>query len=201
MVDVSGGRTRRVASQVRGKATWTPDGRRLLFVSGTGSATELLSVSTDRKGEPEPHALASIESLQRVSLSPSGRILAYVAGPPGRGALMLAPFPGLSPPRQVAGEGVRYLQWSPRGDELWFDRDNELLAVPVAMTRAGELTSGTPRSLFKPPAGLSLLDSRRGRVFATVDGKEFWMADQRSEGEPRVSVIQNIEPFVRSTIR
>ena len=195
VIDVSGGRRGRMADRVRGKATWTPDGRRLLFVSGTGTATELLSVPTEGQGAAEPQALASIESLQRVSLSPSGRILAYVAGSPGRGALMLAPFPALSPRRQVAGEGVWHLQWSPRGDELWFGRDNELLAVPVAMTRAGEPTSGTPRSLFKPPPGLSLFDSRRGRVFATSDGKEFWMADERPEGEPRVSVIQNIEPF------
>jgi len=201
IVDVSSGQTRRVATNVRGRSTWTPDGKRLLFVSGRGSASRLLSVPTDVQGATEPQAVASIEWLTRVSLSPSGRILAYVAGPPGRAALMLAPFPALSRRHQVADEVVQHLQWSPRGDELWFDRDNQLIAVPVATTRAGVPMSGSERVLFEPPPGLSLLDSRKGRVFATSDGKEYWVADQRFEGEPRISVIQNIEPLVRSTVR
>jgi serine/threonine protein kinase len=196
LVDVDAGQTRRlVAGGVRGKPTWTTDNR-VLYIGGPDSAPEIRSISADFPGA-QGEMVASIPSLLRIALSPDGRILAYSDGPPQRAAVTVAPFPAMAPRVQVSAEGVEYFLWSPHSDALWLVSQNAIVSVPIAMNGARKLTSGAPRPIFVPPPGLTLLHSMRGRQFTTLDGKQFWMVDQRLEGVPRVTLIENVERLVR----
>ena len=175
--------------------TWTPDNREILFVRERGGNPELAAVRVDDSGQPEPRSVAGIPSLLGAALAPSGRYIAYVAGVPGRALVWVADFPRLANRVQVSSEGAGFPQWSMRGDEVWFVETGDFIAVPITSS-SGELTAGKKRKVFTAPSGLSLVSRVGARLFATIDGKEFWIVDDRNEGEARVTLVQKVDQLV-----
>jgi hypothetical protein len=139
-----------------------------------------------------------LPSVPRLSLSPNGRVLAYVAGTAPRPVVMVMTFPSLSSRIQVSSEGAWYPQWSSEGDEVWFVQGNDFVAVPIVSSNTGDLTAGPLRKLFIPPSGLRLTDGIKGRLFGTVDAKEFVLIDDRHEGDQQVTVIENVHQLFRA---
>ncbi len=193
-----------LASGIIGNATWTSDSRALLFLTRAGDANQVVSLAVDggtkaapQTAGPLPRGLF-VQTVPRLSLSPNGRLLAYVAGAAPRPVVMVMTFPSLSSRVQVSSEGAWYPQWSSKGDEVWFVQGNDLMAAPIVSSNTGELTAGPLRKLFTPPSGLRLTDGIKGKLFGTVDAKEFVLIDDRHEGDQQVTVIQNVHQLLRA---
>ena len=94
--------------------------------------------------------------------------------------------------RQVSREGGRSPQWSPSGDEVWFSQGQDVVAVRVALDRAGDLAVMDQRVLWTAPQGIGLFDRFAGTTYATVDGKRFLVLSERRSGYPHIGLIQNV---------
>jgi hypothetical protein len=79
-------------------------------------------------------------------VSPDGGYLAYESDESGRDEAYIKRFPSGTGKWQVSIDGGLHPRWSPRGNELFWVKDGELMVVEV-QTRPG-LSLGTPRSLF-----------------------------------------------------
>jgi Tol biopolymer transport system component len=125
---------------------WSPDGRFLVFSrweAATNSDLWVFSV-TERTARPLLQTPAS-ESAARIS--PDGRWIAYESDQSGRFEVYVRAFPGPSRDRQVSLDGGSDPRWAPNGRELFYRKDNKMMAVDVSTTR--EFASGTPKQLFE----------------------------------------------------
>ncbi|HUR36297.1 MAG TPA: protein kinase [Terriglobales bacterium] len=151
---------------------WTPDGRYMLFVRGTGpSDTAIYGVdmqSTDRKPflaiSPDNPSAAIIE----LRISPNGRWIAYTSNESGRLEVYLTRFNGPKGRWQVSTNAGSFPNWRKDGKEFFFmDPQGAIYSVPISET--GEtIHVGTPERLFQ--ANVSAV----GVTFdITGDGKKF----------------------------
>ena len=110
------------------------------------------------------------------SLSPDGRVLAFVSNESGRAEVYLTPFPGTGARTRVSLGGFRAttsrpgaihsVVWNRDGRELFYlSAGGELVAVPVRTT--GDLEVGTPAVLF------ALKGPTWGSFDVSADGKRF----------------------------
>jgi Tol biopolymer transport system component len=110
------------------------------------------------------------------SLSPDGRLLAFVSNESGRPELYLTSFPDGRTRTRVSTGGLRgtpsrpgatrSVAWSRHGRELFYvSADRELMAVPIRTT--GALEVGTPATLF------ALKGAAWNSFDVSADGKRF----------------------------
>jgi hypothetical protein len=158
------------------------------FLYATGSFVERgvdLFFSPFSGGAPTP--IANTEANEgNASFSPDGKWIAYDAGPLNNTYdLYVRPFPSGAPVR-ITTDGGRGPLWSPVNDEIYYRRDNELMAISWKNGRAG-----TPRVLFKGPYSPPDLWGRRFAI--SPDGKRFLLVKRSPEAfEPReIHVIVN----------
>jgi Tol biopolymer transport system component len=95
----------------------------------------------------------------RPALSPDGRWLAYDSDVAGRKEIFVRPFPTGNGTWQISREGGVDARWTPRGDEIVYQRDNGstdrwLMSARVTPTVAG-ISAAPPVELAKIPAGLA----------------------------------------------
>jgi Tol biopolymer transport system component len=127
----------------------SPDGRILLFFQTESAQSDLMILKLDPRGAPE-HLTNSPGTFEFApSISPSGRWVAYTSNASGNNELHVRSFPDggqdirLSPAGVTRGDPL----WSRDGRELYFQRNAEIWAVPVA---AGDtFKHGEPRLLFE----------------------------------------------------
>jgi len=125
--------------------TFTPDGRRLLFVEFRDyKQQDVLSVRLDGSGRVEPVLTGPAAEL-RPALSPDGRWLAYQSDESGRFEIYVRPFPDVQRAKvQVSAEGGTSPVWRADGRELFFASAGSLIAVDVpARGAAGNAVAGT----------------------------------------------------------
>ena len=79
--------------------------------------------------------------------SPDGKWLAYVSDESGRNDVYVQPFPGPGPKWLVSTDGGIDPVWSKDGRELFYRRDDQMMAVSVAPK--GEFSAGRPQRLFE----------------------------------------------------
>ena len=79
--------------------------------------------------------------------SPDGKWLAYVSDESGRDDVYVQPFPGPGPKWLVSTDGGIDPVWSRDGRELFYRKDDEMMAVSVAPK--GEFAAGRPQRLFE----------------------------------------------------
>jgi serine/threonine-protein kinase len=149
---------------------WLPGGTGLLLHTIAGSDDlELWRLAT---GATET-VLAAPSAEIEPSLSPDGRFLAYVSDESGEREVYVRPLQGTSRGVQVSSTGGDEPVWSPRGDELFFRRGAQLLAVPFASG-----VPGAPALLFEGRFETDPYNNDATNYDVTDDGRRFVMVQR-----------------------
>jgi Tol biopolymer transport system component/DNA-binding winged helix-turn-helix (wHTH) protein len=153
--------------------SWTPDGKWLAFGGATSASGPrgiwLISVDgseqrplTEALGRPDDHSPV---------VSPDGRYLAFLrAHTVGRHAIFLMPLTSdlaaSGPPRNLTGEGVLGLAWTPDGRELVFSEGGHLspfsrtAMIPV-VPDSSRAAAPEPLTFGEQATGISIAGSGR----------------------------------------
>jgi eukaryotic-like serine/threonine-protein kinase len=103
--------------------------------------------------------------------SPNGRWIAYQSLESGREQVHVRPWPSLDAVYTVSTDGGFEPAWSRDGNELFYRRRNEVLAVSFVET-TGEMKWGPPRVLF---SGLIFLDDSGDQSYDVASDGRFLM--------------------------
>lgn len=181
-----------------GNPSWSRDGRYLVYQTrNTNSDINILYVEISAEGSvSEPRTFLGTPASERVpELSPDGRFMAYLSDESGRHEVYVSPFPGGGSRWQASTDGGSQPLWSPDGTEIFYVRDNALIAVPVTVEPSFAL--GEPQLLFESPdliyqfRSVNYSVSPDGQRFLTVASVE----DQDSTARS-IHVVENwLEEF------
>jgi hypothetical protein len=170
---LGGGRPQVVASRDRTQfpSDWSRDGSALLVAEQTDDQHDILVQPVD--GSPAvPYAATSADETT-ARISPDGRWVAYTSNASGSAEVYLDSYP--QPRRRVklsSGGGIHPV-WRGDGRELYYWRNDELVAVPLGASLGGAAPGrGDPTVLFRGsyPGGVSTMYdvSRDGKRFVIV---------------------------------
>ena len=118
--------------------------------------------------------------------SPDGSYIVFNSDESGQVEVYAQPYPGPGRKVLVSNGGGRAPRWSPKGDEIFYQRGDEMLAVDAELTP--ELKLGQPRVLFTRDFGTPLVHRNYD---VTADGQRFVMVKSADEVETRIHVIVN----------
>ena len=167
---------------------WTSDGVTLAFDERKPSAEHDIWVLT-RGGEPSPFQRTDYDE-SAPAFSPDGKWLAYVSDESGRSAVWVQPFPGPGPKWLITRDGGTEPAWSRSGNELYFRRADQLIAVPV--TPGAEFVWGKPQVVFE---SRYRDDRRRAELRRVARRQDFCRRAQR--GRRRLGSVQCRAQLVR----
>ncbi|MFC1661089.1 protein kinase [Gemmatimonadota bacterium] len=171
------------------EAFWSPDGEWLVFraggIPGQEGARDIFGFRPGVDSLPQP-LVASRADETAPTISPNGRLLAYVSTETGRKEVFLSPFP--EPQRwkvQVSEGGGRGPVWGGDSRELFYLADEgstgggaffDSRDLWVATIDAGPpLTVGNREALFTLPEGFFFAGNTTSYL-VTGDGQRFLMA-------------------------
>jgi hypothetical protein len=184
--------------------SYSPDGRAIVYtVSAQGRPARIAVFPLDGSSKPQP--LDDTKYAQgSPKFSPDGRWIAYCAAESGKPQVYVKAFPGPGPKIQVSNDGGTDPVWKRTGGELFYRRDDSMIAVPVSTTptfsagRAQELWKGHYSPGMSSSCGGPGLTSSNYDV--TPDGQHFLMVkddDQDSVTSDRLIVVQAWDDEVR----
>jgi serine/threonine-protein kinase len=125
--------------------SWSPDGSTLAFHERKPNGERDIWVVSPGS-DPVPFLLTPFDE-RSPRFSPDGKWLAYVSDESGRNDVYVQPFPGPGPKWLVSTDGGIDPVWSRDGHELFYRKDDEMMAVSVAPK--GEFSASRPRRLFE----------------------------------------------------
>jgi serine/threonine-protein kinase len=130
--------------------SWTPDGRTLAYdMEPQRSSTSSWDVGVLHTGgdsvRTEP-ILQTAFAERSAIFSPDGAWVVYVSDKSGQNNVYARPFPGPGTEITISSGSGTEPRWSPSGNEIYYRRGDDLLAVAVEK-RGPELMLGTPRSV------------------------------------------------------
>ena len=183
-----------------GLATYSPDGRYLLFAVDEKGPKYLRLAEVGEEGalgEPRPFFSTSPEpSVLGARISPDGRLLAYMSADSGQPEIFLTRFPKGEGRWQISTDGGRQPRWTAESGELFFiggsgPTSRMLISVEVGAER--DLEIGVPEQLFSLRDDVS--DFQTGAGFdVSADGSRILMVRASSSGQsatPRMILVQN----------
>jgi serine/threonine-protein kinase len=153
--------------------SWSPDGEHLAFDERKPSAERDIWV-LKKGGDPAPFLMTPFDE-SVPAFSPDGKWLAYVSDESGRSEVYVQPFPGPGAKWPISTDGGTEPSWSVDGNELFFRRGDQLLAVQVTSTP--EFRSTRPQPVFE--ARYETIEGARN-YDVSADGKQFVVV--RGEG-------------------
>ncbi|HMD96540.1 MAG TPA: protein kinase [Terriglobia bacterium] len=162
---------------------WSPDGKYILYSSQSPTtARDVWALPLDG-ADRKPFPVVQTPAEERGGrFSPDGKWVAYSSNETGREEIFVRPFPGPGPAQRVSTEGGRLPFWRRDGKELYYLREDQLMAVSVNGAAKATLEVGMPQSLFKA----------RGIVVPETDGQRFLALTPLGEvTTPPVTVIVN----------
>jgi hypothetical protein len=185
---------------VRGE--WSPDGTRIVFVTGTPQSADQGSVDVasitpdDRSETPLVASPMFVETFP--SISPDGRWLAYGSNESGRFEVYVRPFPNVEAGRvRVSTDGGNAPAWSHSGSELFYlDLNSGVMAAQVD-GRGATFSVGARRTLFTLGPEMILGDDG---FDVALDDQRFLMARRTDLGQaPQATfvLVQNWFPELR----
>jgi serine/threonine protein kinase/Tol biopolymer transport system component len=125
--------------------SWSPDGSTLAFHERKPNGERDIWIVSPGS-DPVPFLLTPFDE-RSPRFSPDGKWLAYVSDESGRNDVYVQPFPGPGPKWLVSTDGGIDPVWSRDGRELFYRKDDEMMAVSVAPK--GEFSASRPRRLFE----------------------------------------------------
>jgi serine/threonine protein kinase/Tol biopolymer transport system component len=180
--------------------SWTPDGRFLLFDSGSPAATEVLEVAT---GKRSPILRADGFGIDLARISPDGKWVAFHATG-GEARLLIAPFHGDQPiPRQewiglMKDDSAWLPTWAADGNALYFT-SGRAGSADIWMQRLEPATkrpAGEAQLVRRFPFmrnSIAMMDPKERRLAATRDRLVFPMSELAGSVwlmEPRETVAK-----------
>jgi Tol biopolymer transport system component/predicted Ser/Thr protein kinase len=144
--------------------SWTPDGKMLLYHSGTPARIWTLTTPGDG-GESKPRLFLETSFNEfDAQVSPDGRWVAYTSDESGKNQVYARPFPGPGGKTSISIEGGQESRWSRDGHELFYrdPRKNQLMAVDIQT--GPTFRAARPRALF---------ELRTSYWDVALDGKRF----------------------------
>lgn len=174
---------------------WSPDGSSILFFRPSAERKSTLwTVRRKTDGTFE----APVVWLQTPSLnvrgvySPDGRNVAYASDESGAFEVYVRPVSGDGAKWQISTGGGVDPRWSRDGREIFYTRDDALLAARVGAAN-GTLRPESPVELFRNRAF-----ARASRHWdAHPDGKRFLIAEDDETSPPGIHIIQNWTALLR----
>jgi Tol biopolymer transport system component len=167
--------------------SWSPDGKRLLFLEAgldNHVNVSVLSVEDERKATP----VVQSQFLQGDAVfSPDGRRFAYSSNESGRPEVYVQEFPGPGGKVQVSSQGGSAPVWARKSRELFYLSGDKMMAVDI--TAAPVFEAATPRVLFEGRYNRPAL-----RNFdVTEDGQRFVMVKSGGTAPPvtQLNVVLN----------
>jgi serine/threonine-protein kinase len=163
----------------------SPDGRYLSYIDenlgGTGFDLMVLDFSK-RPFEPRPFLNEAERRGSETAgmFSSDGRWISYVSDITGRDEVYISPFPGPGSRWQVSTEGGSWPMWNPRGGELFYLKDQVMMAVAVRPDSVSPVS--TPKRLFEGP--FTVFRAKNYVPYDVArDGERFLMM-QPAHGDP-----------------
>ena len=202
---------RRIASRTPPSAflwpsSWSPDGSTIFLTSVDGMKATLCSIATTQNGgslsAPQPLFHDNVDRGWG-TLSPDGRMIAYVSEEMGKPDIYVSRWDGKAPAGRsllVSAGGVSAPTWGREGKQVYYkSAQNKLMAVQVA---------AAPQLQASPPVELWDLDALRipaasYRLFDILPDGQLLMV-QRGEGEnelTRFDVVLNFFDEVKQKMR
>jgi eukaryotic-like serine/threonine-protein kinase len=192
------------AEQMAFAASWSPDGRFLLYVNtDTQTATDLwvLAMAGDR---PSSVFLKTPFAERWGTFSPDGRWVAYHSNESGQHEIYLRPFvpPGASRPaaevvggqRQASTAGGVYPAWRRDGRELYYlDPEGTMMAVPITVTGA-TLEPGAPIVLFPTRILGGGVDTGLGPQYDVAPDGRFLINTVLGDAAVPITLVMNWNP-------
>ena len=133
---------------------WSPDGRFVAYDTGGLGRTADLHV-LPLFGDRRPVALASQPGFQhQADISPDGRLIAYASSESGKYEVIVESFPEKGERWQISTDGGRQPFWRGDGRELFFLKDDTVMAIDVYPARPGSGQAPRPHSGQGSGAGL-----------------------------------------------
>ncbi len=171
---------------------WSPDGRYILFVTGTASAQNgtdvwVLPLFGDRK----PYTYISAPGNQRYAqFSPDGRWVAYGSDESGQSEIYVAPFPWTGAKWQVSNGGGVLPRWRGDGKQIYFLTMGSSGVFAADVNGHGSsFEVGEVHTLFDVD---NLSPNTAGQQYSvTGDGQRFLHITTGDAGKSPLNVIQN----------
>jgi Tol biopolymer transport system component len=162
--------------------SWSPDGKYLLYHSGS-----IFALPLTPNAKPIPFTKNAFVQ-QQAQFSPDGRWVAYQSNESGRFEVYVAPFPGPGGKRQVSATGGTLPRWRADGKELFYlTQDQRLMAADIAL-KPDAAEVGAVHALFK-----GLLAGSTFRYDVSADGQHFLgiVPQEESGGVEPLVLVQN----------
>ena len=151
---------------------WSVDGKKLVTLDIFGGGFNIGFISMEGDHTHKPLLQEKYREFQS-KISPNGRWMAYTSDESGENQIYVRPFPDIDKDRwQVSTEGGHSPLWSPDGRELFYRKDNEVIAVSIEIEPTFKY--GKRKVLFSGNyIGLLQNDSHTWDIHP--DGKRFLM--------------------------
>ena len=130
--------------------------------------------------------MQTLFNVEDAKFSPNGRFVAYLSDETGQRELYVQPFPKGSGKPRVSTNGARQPVWSRDGKELFYVKQDTLVAV--AVTTSPNFSVGSAKDLFRS-AHFGTSDSQTYDVSA--DGQRFVLPEPVEGTEPVIRVVEN----------
>ena len=206
------------ASKADYPASWTPDGRVLIFLQCT-SPTEC-DISALSIQDRKPWRVQTPARASSPTLSPDGKWLAYTSRDSGRDEVWVQPFPGPGERHQVSAEGGTFPRWSADGRRLYYCGTAAGGPVPLSLPlppRAGHrylvvdvstrpaFSASAPRIVFEDPEMKYTVIRFLAGYDVAPDGRFLMVEVPRGEGiipppPADVRLIENWSNVLRTRI-
>ncbi len=173
-------------------ASWSPDGRSLVFIERSTTARgDVWVLPLEGDGKPWAYLQTPFDE-QSATLSPEGRWLAYSSDASGRREVYVQAFPEARGQWQVSTDGGTEPLWSRNGRELFYRSGNKV--VSVAIETEPVFGVGTREVLFE--------EAYVGRVVLAnydihPDGERFVMIETGEESGELIVVLNWYEELQR----
>jgi eukaryotic-like serine/threonine-protein kinase len=133
-------------------ASWSPDGRYLLYVYGAGVVrrSDLWALPLFGDGKAFPVLDTPFVETQG-RFSPDGQWIAYASNDSGRFEVYVTPFPGPGRKWQVSSGGGGWPRWRRDGEELYYIAADRTLTAVQLKAAAGGLDVSPGQALFTAP--------------------------------------------------